>query len=77
LNRVFDAIGFVYPDYHYPLWGQEKKRKATASSIADEPKGKKMKVLTHRSRYIELAMVPKVGAGTSSAAEAKRVVPIA
>jgi hypothetical protein len=19
LNRVFDAIGFVYPDYHYPL----------------------------------------------------------
>jgi hypothetical protein len=27
LNRVFDAIGFVYPDYHYPLRGQEKKRK--------------------------------------------------
>jgi hypothetical protein len=25
LNRVFDAIGFVYPDYHYPLRGQEKK----------------------------------------------------
>ena len=21
LNRVFDAIGFVYPDYHYPLRG--------------------------------------------------------
>jgi hypothetical protein len=27
LNRVFDAIGFVYPDYCYPLWGQGKKRK--------------------------------------------------
>jgi hypothetical protein len=25
LNRVFDAIGFVYPDYRYPLRGQEKK----------------------------------------------------
>jgi hypothetical protein len=40
LNRVFDAIGFVYPDYHYPLRGQEKKRKTVASAIAAEPKGK-------------------------------------
>jgi hypothetical protein len=24
LNRVFDAIGFVYPDYHYPLRRQGK-----------------------------------------------------
>jgi hypothetical protein len=23
LNMVFYAIGFVYPDYHYPLQGQE------------------------------------------------------
>jgi hypothetical protein len=29
LNRVFDAIGFVYPDYRYPTRGQ--KRKDTAS----------------------------------------------
>jgi hypothetical protein len=76
LNRVFDAIGFVYPDYHYPLQGQEKKRKATASAIAAEPKGKKMKVLTHRACYIEPTVVPKVGVGTSSAAEAKRAAPI-
>jgi hypothetical protein len=27
LNRVFDVIGFVYPNYHYPLRGKEKKRK--------------------------------------------------
>jgi hypothetical protein len=27
LNRVFDAIGFVHPDYHYPLRRQGKKRK--------------------------------------------------
>jgi hypothetical protein len=26
LNRVFDAIGFVYLDYHYPLQRQGKKR---------------------------------------------------
>jgi hypothetical protein len=26
LNRVFDAIGFIYPDYRYPLKGQKRKR---------------------------------------------------
>jgi hypothetical protein len=25
LNRVFDAIGFVYPDYRYPARGQKRK----------------------------------------------------
>jgi hypothetical protein len=25
LNRVFDAIGFVYPDYHYPTRGQKER----------------------------------------------------
>jgi hypothetical protein len=54
LNRVFDAIGFVYPDYCYPLRGQGVKRKVSASrkvvasNITAEPEGKKMKVLTHR-----------------------------
>jgi hypothetical protein len=71
LNRVFDAIGFVYPYYHYPLRGQEKKRKTVASAIATKPKGKKMKVLTHWPHYIEQAVVPKFGTGTSSAVEAK------
>jgi hypothetical protein len=27
LNRVFDAIGFVYPDYRYPLRGKGRKGK--------------------------------------------------
>jgi hypothetical protein len=27
LNRVFDAIGFVYPDYCYPSQKQGKKKK--------------------------------------------------
>jgi hypothetical protein len=75
LNRVFDAIGFVYPDYHYPLRRQGKKRKTTTSATTVVPKGKKMKVLTHRPRYIESAVVPEFGEGTSSAAEARQAAP--
>jgi hypothetical protein len=71
LNRVFDAIGFVYPDYCYSLRGQEKKRKATALATTVVPKGKKLKVLTHPPRYIEPAKVPELGEGPSSAAEAR------
>jgi hypothetical protein len=58
LNKVFDAIGFVNLDYHYPLQRQGKKRKVVASATTDVPKGKKVKVLTHRSRYIEPVVVP-------------------
>jgi hypothetical protein len=75
LNRVFDAIGFVYPDYRYPLRGQGKKRKTAASATPVEPmpKGKKVKVLTHRSRYIEPVVVPEFSAGTSSTTETKEL----
>jgi hypothetical protein len=76
LNRVFDAIGFVYPNYHYPLREQGKKRKIAALVTTVEPKGKKMKVLTHRPRYIEPVVIPEFGKGTSSAAEATETVPI-
>jgi hypothetical protein len=62
INRVFDAISFVYPDYQYPLRGQGKERKVVALTAPAEPMpkaaGKKMKVLTHRPRYIEPAVVP-------------------
>jgi hypothetical protein len=77
LNRVFDAIGFVYPDYCYPLRGRRKKRKAAASAAPDEPvpEGKKLKVLTHQPRYIEPAIVPEFGGETSSAAEPKKPIP--
>jgi hypothetical protein len=76
LNRVFDAIGFVYPDYRYPLRVQGKKRKVDATGAPAKPVpeavSKKLKVLTHWPRYIEPAVVPEFGVGTSSAAEAKR-----
>jgi hypothetical protein len=75
LNRVFDAIGFVYPDYRYPLRGQGMKRKAAALAASAElvPKAavKKMKVLTHRPRYIEPSVVPEFGVEASSAAESR------
>jgi hypothetical protein len=76
LNRVFDAIGFVYPDYCYPL-RKGKKRKTAASAATTVPKGKKMKVLTHRPRYIETTVVPEFGEGTSSTTEAKQTAPAA
>jgi hypothetical protein len=75
LNRVFDVIGFVNPDYCYPLWKQGKKRKPATSTIFVVPKGKKIKVLTHRPRYIEIARVLKLAEGTSSTTEPGRPAP--
>jgi hypothetical protein len=71
LNRVFNAIGFMYPNYCYPLQKQGRKRKAAASAIFAVPKGKKIKVLTHKPRYIETDTVPKFDEETSSSAEAE------
>jgi hypothetical protein len=42
LNRVFDVIGFVYPDYCYPSRKQGKKRKTAASATSSAPKSKKV-----------------------------------
>jgi hypothetical protein len=81
LNRVFDAIGFVYPDYRYPPRGQKRKGatsgKVAASAAPSEPapKRKTLKVLTHRPRYIEPAVVPEFGGETSSVTEAKEAAP--
>jgi hypothetical protein len=75
LNRVFDIIGFMYSDYTYPSRKQGKKRKTAASTIFVVPKGKKIKVLTHRPRYIETATVPKLGERTSSNVEVEQAAP--
>jgi hypothetical protein len=81
LNRVFDAIGFVYPEYRYPPRGQKRKGatsgKVVASAAPSEPapKRKKLKVLTYRLRYIEPATVPEFGGETSSVTKAKEPAP--
>ncbi len=78
LNRVFDAIGFVYPDYCYPVRRQKRKNTTSAKEEAatapsePEPERKKIKVLTHRPRYIEPASVPEFTEKPSSATEAKK-----
>ncbi len=78
LNRVFDAIGFFYPDYCYPIRRQKRKNitseKEEAGTAPSEPesKGKRLKVFTHRPRHIELASVPEYTGGTPSAAEAEQ-----
>jgi hypothetical protein len=77
LNRVFDAIGFMYPDYRYPLRGQKRKgatpgkNDASAAPSEPAPKRKKVKVLTHRPRFIEPVTVPEFGGETSLVTEAK------
>jgi hypothetical protein len=38
LNRVFDVIEFVYPDYCYPAWRHGKKRKTATSVTSSTPK---------------------------------------
>ncbi|XP_010219716.1 PREDICTED: titin-like, partial [Tinamus guttatus] len=79
LNRVFDAIGFFYPDYCYPIRRQKRKKitsekEDAAAPSEPEPKRKKIKVLTHRPRYIEPASVPEFTGKTSSATEAEKLI---
>jgi hypothetical protein len=69
LKRVFDVIGFVYPDYYYSSRKKGKKRKADTLAISAMPKGKKIKVLMHEPRYIETTKVSKLTEGTPSTAE--------
>jgi hypothetical protein len=71
----------MYPDYRYPPREQKRKgatsKKVAASAAPSEPapKRKKLKVLTHRPRYIEPAIVPEFGGETSSAAIPKEPIP--
>jgi hypothetical protein len=53
LNRVFDAIRFLYPDYRYPPRGQKRKNATSGKDVTSAapsepaPKRRKVKVLTH------------------------------
>jgi hypothetical protein len=78
LNRVFDAIDFMYPDYRYPPKGQKRKSATSGKDVASAapsepaPKRRKVKVLTHRPRYIEPATVPKFGGEISLVTKADK-----
>jgi hypothetical protein len=76
LNRVFDVIGYVYPDYYYPSRKQGKKRKAATSAISSVSRSKKVKVLTRRPRRIETAGVPKLSEGAAPITEPGRSMPV-
>jgi hypothetical protein len=52
------------------------KEVASVAPSEPAPKRKKMKVLTHRPRYIEPATVPEFVGETSSATEAKEPIPL-
>jgi hypothetical protein len=54
LNRVFDVIGFVYPDYSFPVRRQGGKRKVAASTSSSAPKVKRVKVLTCNTQFVKI-----------------------
>jgi hypothetical protein len=60
LNKVFDVIGFVYPDYCFPVRKQGEKRKIATSTYSSAPKPKRVKILTRRPKPIGTAVVPKL-----------------
>jgi hypothetical protein len=68
----------VYPDYRYLPRVQKRKSGASGKDVASAapsesaPKRKRVKVLTHRPRYIEPATVPEFGGETSSVTEGKK-----
>jgi hypothetical protein len=76
LNRVFDVIGFVYPDYYYPSRKQGKNWKAATSATSSASRSKKVKVLTCRPRRIETADVLKLIEGAAPIAKPSRFMSV-
>jgi hypothetical protein len=54
LNRVFDVIRFVYPDYCFPAQKQGLTRKMAASTSSGAQKPKRAKVLTRKPKLHSL-----------------------
>jgi hypothetical protein len=75
LNSVFDIIGFVYPDYCFPVRRQGGKRKIVASTSSSAPKPKRAKVLTCRPKPIGTDDVPKLIESAEAAPLPKETAP--
>ena len=54
LNKVFDVIGFIYPDYCFPARKQGSKRKMETMTSSTAPKSKRAMVLTRRRKLHSL-----------------------
>jgi hypothetical protein len=46
-NRVFDVIGFAYPDYCFPARKQGTNNRIASATPSTALKPKRMKVVTH------------------------------
>jgi hypothetical protein len=74
LNRVFDVIGFIYPDYCFPARKKVVKQKS-APKTSSALKQKRAKILTHRpktyyiERAAELPVLPVAEASKTKTAE--------
>jgi hypothetical protein len=74
LNRVFDVIGFVYPDYTFPARKRGVKRKSVVATTSTAPKQKRAKVLTHRAKSYYSERAVRLPATETSKAETAKVV---
>jgi hypothetical protein len=52
LNRVFEAIGFIYPDYCFPARKKGLKRKSVLKTSSAAPKQKKVKKINPPAKVI-------------------------
>ena len=75
LNRVFDVIRFVYPDYCFPVRKQGGKRKIATSTSLSAPKPRRVKILTRRPKPIETVVVPKFIESVEAAPSATESAP--
>jgi hypothetical protein len=75
LNRVFDVIAFIYPNYCYVGQKRGRKRKVAASTSTGVSKSNKIKVLTRRPRCIETTDVPKLHERVETTPLARETVP--
>jgi hypothetical protein len=46
LNKEFDVIGFIYPDYCFPARRKGQKRKSALKSPSSVPKQKRLKIMS-------------------------------
>jgi hypothetical protein len=70
LNRVFDVIGFVYPDYCFLARKQGAKRRIASTAPSIAPKPKRMKIVTHRPKSFVLERAVALPAVEGSKVEA-------